>query len=153
MSSISISTDTLLLVFLIVFCVQWAASLIISIIVIRDTTATKQTVDEVASKTGKIDYLLQQLITNMQLNHMETSFNDVLKEQQFNRGLPQGRVLYKSLDGKHTAATIEELFEKISNDPSSGINAADLEALRKFFEQISRDDEPLDDEEDDDGVE
>lgn len=53
--------------------------------------------------------------------------------------------IYRSADGKYEANSLEELIQKMANDPKAGLTDDELEALKKMFEQIEYDD--LEDEE------
>lgn len=50
--------------------------------------------------------------------------------------------VFKSEDGKHSAATFEQLIEKMKNDPNyQKMNDRDIEELRRLFEDNSSDDD------------
>ena len=50
--------------------------------------------------------------------------------------------VFKSEDGKYSAATFEQLIEKMKNDPNyQKMNDGDIEELRQLFEDNSSDDE------------
>lgn len=55
--------------------------------------------------------------------------------------------IFRSLDGKYTASTLEELISKMQQDPSCNITPADTEKLREMFEGLLPDED--DDEPDD----
>lgn len=68
------------------------------------------------------------------------------------QGMEGAPMVFRSLDGKHTAGSLEELMEKMANDPDSGIDGQDVEALREFFRKIIAE-ESEDDEEGEEGEE
>lgn len=127
--------------------------------IFRDTAR----IPEVITRLFKLEHQIQMMSSTQQMNHMEESVNDMLKDQAERNlnsmpslppgyALPpgmNGKILYKSIDGKHAAASLEELFEKMSQDPESGIKASDLDALKSLFEQITKDIEPIDSDDDD----
>lgn len=54
--------------------------------------------------------------------------------------------IFRSLDGKYTASSLEELISKMQADPNSGITSADIEQLRNMFNGLTDD---MDDDDDD----
>lgn len=116
----------------------------------------KEQVDDTHNRLYRVEYIIQQLMQNIQMNQMENSFTDIIKDgagqdskPDIKQALASGNVIFRSIDGKHVANSLEELMEKMSSDPDSGITFKDAALLRKFFEQITQDSEPLDDEDDD----
>lgn len=61
-------------------------------------------------------------------------------------------ITYQSSDGKFQAPSLDELLQMMTNDPDSSISSSDMEALKRIFEQISKDD-GLDDENENDDKE
>lgn len=113
-------------------------SFIISIINVRDISK----LSDIPIKLSKIEYIIQQMHTNTQINQVESSYTNMLQQMAGEQPPP---VLFKSLDGKHTATSVRELFEKMASDPNSDMSIKDMSALKKFFEQISENIESLDD--------
>lgn len=116
-------------------------------------------IPELVSRVHKIEHLVQTMSTNIQMGQMEESFNQILKDSSSPQQLPpgliagssgNGKILYRSADGKHTASSLEELFEKMVQDPTSGINKHDLESLKKLFEQINQEIQPEEETDEDD---
>lgn len=54
--------------------------------------------------------------------------------------------IFRSLDGKYTASSLEELISKMQSDPDSGITSADVDQLRNMFNGLTDD---MDDDDDD----
>ena len=106
-------------------------------------------VPDMSSRLWKMENIVEQISTTIQINHLENSMNDALNEQmEANARTPHGRTIYRSADGKHEASSVEELLLKIASDPGTGIDPNDVEALKRIFEQIGKEIE--EDEEDED---
>lgn len=119
------------------------------LVVFRDTGKFP----EALNRLMKIEHTIQHMAVNLQINQLENTFNNALKEQQeaFSRALDSaGSKVFKSRDGRFTASSIEELFQKMATDPQSTINPHDIESLKNFFEQILTEDTDDFDEEDED---
>ncbi len=55
--------------------------------------------------------------------------------------------IFRSMDGKFSASSLEELISKMQADPNSGLTERDAEELRNMFKGLSED---LGDDDDDD---
>ncbi len=124
----------------------------LSLLTFKTSEGVKEQVSDIHNRLYRIEYIIQQLMTNIQMNQMENSFTDMIKEGSAqdiqNPRAGTGATIFRSLDGKHVANSLEELLEKMSSDPSTGLTFKDAASLRKFFEQITQDSEPLDDDDD-----
>jgi hypothetical protein len=61
----------------------------------------------------------------------------------FPNGEPMvGPGIFRSIDGKHTASTLEELIDKMNGDPTSKGNVSDLDSLFNGNVDDDDDDEP-----------
>lgn len=56
--------------------------------------------------------------------------------------------IFRSMDGKYTANSLEELISKMQADPNSGLTDADAEDLRNMFNGLTEDMDDDDDLED-----
>ena len=108
--------------------------------------ATK--LNEINTRSFKIEHQLALLSTNMQMSQMENSFEEMMRDnQKSNKNGP--KAIFRTADGKYVAGSLKELFEKMTSDPHSPIDKGELEALKKIFDQISSEIENDDDDEDD----
>jgi hypothetical protein len=117
---------------------------LILVSVLRNTSP----ISEINQRTSVIEQLLRTLANNVQITNMENSFNEILEEQQEKQpSMP--KTMFRSTDGKYTADSMEKLLMMMANDPGSGIDPNDIEALKRLFEQISKE---VDDDDEDDSM-
>jgi len=133
-----ISSGVIFILGLLVFLFGFGVIITMLLIALRDIAK----LSEINNRTFKMEHMLGQISTNMQLGQMENSMNEVLKEKG-----SDGHTTYRSADGKHQADSVEELLMKIASDPGTGVDPGDLEALKRIFEQIGKD---IEDDDDDD---
>ena len=119
----NISIDTLFLIMFGLICISFLAS----IIVIRDTAK----IPDISSRLIRMEHVLNQLFMHTQLRELSQPMDSQ----------PPGRIMFKSPDGKHSARTPEELIQKIMDDPEYNIHPKNQDGLRKFFEELMREDE------------
>lgn len=81
----------------------------------------------------------------IELHHLEFMIQQIAINLQNKFIRDEGRVIYRTPDGKHIANSPEELIQKIMNDPD--YNSPDQENLKKFFERFLRDSDESDEEE------
>jgi len=96
------------------------------LIVIRDTSK----IPDISIRLIRTEHVLNQLMFNMQLQDMAHTLDG-----------QKGKVMFKTPDGKHTASSPNELIEKIMNDPEYNIEPKNQDGLRRFFEELMKDDE------------
>lgn len=100
---------------------------------------------EINTRTFKLEHQVNTMSTNMQMGQMESAFDEMMKDQ-IKSSKSEHKAIYRTADGKYTAGSLKELLGKIAADPDSKINPDELNAIKKFFDQISSE---MDDEEDD----
>lgn len=54
--------------------------------------------------------------------------------------MPQAPI-FRSMDGRYEASSLDELIAKMQADPTSGLTPGDAEDLRKMFEGLTSDDD------------
>lgn len=92
-------------------------------------------------RTSQIGYLAHRLeLVEEYLRDLSSEVNNAQESQ--------GQAVFRSVDGKYSANTLEELIAKMSADPESGINADSAEGLNNFFEQLDNDEDDDDEKED-----
>lgn len=45
-------------------------------------------------------------------------------------------IIYKSADGKYTGSSLEEVMDKMANDPDTPLNESDINSIRHLFENF-----------------
>ena len=124
--------NIMLLSNLLVFLFGIGTILLLLVLVLRDSTK----LPEINSRLFKVEQMLQSLIGNVQMSQMEDSFNEALKEQ--NESSSHAKRIYRSADGKYEADSVDKLLMMMVNDPHSSVDPNDLEALKRIFEQITK---------------
>jgi hypothetical protein len=61
-----------------------------------------------------------------------------------------GPGLYRSMDGKYSANTLDDLVQQMVDDGQIDPNSGEPEELRRFFENLSNEDEEDDDDDEED---
>ena len=120
-------------------------SFIMSSLILKDTAKIPDTITRLA----RMEQILQTIFTTEQINNVERTFNQALIEHEKNESNlppPGGKSIWTTRDGKYTGESIDDLLEKMAGDPSYGITKEDLDALKRFFEQISNDPDENDNE-------
>lgn len=101
--------------------------------------------------TGAMLYVILERTAHItSLGYRLESIEDLLRENigsSDNSSTSDGsQQVFRSMDGKYTANTLEELIKKMAEDPSSGIVLDGPDGMQKFLDELKSDDE--DDDED-----
>jgi hypothetical protein len=90
---------------------------------------------------GELD-TLDMLVSNI---HAIVSNQPINNQDQL---LDLNQPIFRSIDGKHTASSLEELLQKMQQDPSTNITPADADKLRNLFENLLNNEDENDEDDD-----
>lgn len=87
---------------------------------------------------------------DVRLSNMEMYLRDISEQDPTSD--PTAGMIYRTVDGKHSAGSLDELLMKVMNDPTASITTEQKDALQEFLSQIETETSSLhfDDESDED---
>lgn len=124
--------------------------LIINLSMFKDLTSIKILIGQIHAGLGQVGAKLQSQEVYMQkLGSSFTEFTNIIEDAldklDFPWNMMQGKpsAMFKTIDGKYTATTLEDLIEKIKKDgvESNYLSQDELNNLRRLFDTDDDEDE------------
>jgi hypothetical protein len=127
-------------VVLMLVCFSAVSTLIVSLLMYRDYLTNKLLTTQVHQATAQLMVKLHQ--QEIILGKIAATFNEMTHlmgnvVDKLDDGAPMlsGQMMFRTLDGKHTASNLEEFLRKIKNTDTPYLSDDEVEQLRKLFGQ------------------